>query len=296
MKRSTRAGLFQLGLLGGGFAIASVLVTSVMGLLMGAFGMDVLERPGVHMGLQVVWSALVFLLPTAALYYYLSINEVKPIHLGRFPWPLCFFALLLPFVAIPAIEWVSELNAMIPVGGTFSGLEEELTDFTNRLLYVDSFGQFLVNVLVAAVVPAICEEFFFRGALLKVVGTLSGNRHVAVWVTALVFSLIHLQLLTALPRVILGVMLGYFYVYGRSIWLSVLGHGVNNLMVVLMYYVSALRGVPVEELTNGHPPALWLGLLSLVGLLAGLLYLPRLANRYVPQGEVGLVDENTERV
>jgi hypothetical protein len=59
---------------------------------------------------------------------------------------------------------------------------------------------------------------------------------VAVWITAFLFSAIHLQFFTFLPRFLLGLALGYLMLWGGNIWYPVAGHFANNLLSMVVFY------------------------------------------------------------
>jgi hypothetical protein len=64
------------------------------------------------------------------------------------------------------------------------------------------------------------------------------NIHVAVAITAIFFALVHLQFFGILPRLILGLVLGYFFVWTGSIWVPVFFHFLNNASAVLIVFLS----------------------------------------------------------
>ena len=63
------------------------------------------------------------------------------------------------------------------------------------------------------------------------------NVHVAIIVTAIIFSLVHFQLYSFLPRFFLGIVLGYLFIVGRSIWYPIIAHFINNAIGVIFYYL-----------------------------------------------------------
>jgi membrane protease YdiL (CAAX protease family) len=63
--------------------------------------------------------------------------------------------------------------------------------------------------------------------------------HLAIFLTALLFSAFHFQFFSFLPRFFLGLLLGYLMFYGRSIWYPILAHFVNNAMGVVYYHFYA---------------------------------------------------------
>jgi len=132
---------------------------------------------------------------------------------------------------------------------------------TERLVMTDSVGNLLLNLLLIAALPAIGEEFFFRGALHDIFKRLFRNDHVAVWVGALLFSAGHVQFYGFFPRLLLGAFFGYLLVRTKNIWVSVLAHFANNAAVVLLAFVYTLQGKSYAELTAGesYPIIVYLG-------------------------------------
>jgi len=95
-------------------------------------------------------------------------------------------------------------------------------------------GGLVLDTLVIAIVPAIAEEFFFRGVLQQILHKMLRNIHVAIILTAFVFSLVHFQFLTFLPRFYLGIVLGYLFYWSRNIWVSITAHFINNFYGVFV--------------------------------------------------------------
>ena len=74
-----------------------------------------------------------------------------------------------------------------------------------------------MNLFTIALIPAIAEEFIFRGVFQNIFNNLFRSHHSAIWVTAFLFSAIHFQFFGFIPRFILGLAFGYLYFWGRNI-------------------------------------------------------------------------------
>ena len=154
---------------------------------------------------------------------------------------LLAFAILLG--GMPFITLISELNQMLVLPQWLSGLElwmknleESAQVTTNLLLEGTSFWDLLGNILFIGVFAAVAEEVFFRGALQQLLGKLFKNKHLSVWVTAFIFSLLHMQFYGFLPRIILGAVLGYLFVYSKNLWIPIFVHFLNNALVVIFNF------------------------------------------------------------
>jgi membrane protease YdiL (CAAX protease family) len=90
------------------------------------------------------------------------------------------------------------------------------------------WGAFMKVVVIAPII----EELIFRGLILQ--GLRRNYRPVtAVLVSALLFSLFHLNPWQMPATFVLGVLLGWLMLRTNSILLAILGHAINNLMVLL---------------------------------------------------------------
>ena len=146
--------------------------------------------------------------------------------------------------ALPSITWLAEWNKGLELPSFLSSMEAQMQAMeeaarvlTERFLQTSSVGMLFVNLFVMAFLPALCEEMMFRGWLQRRLSS-SVNIHVAVWVTAFVFSAIHFQFYGFIPRMLIGAVLGYMYYYTGSLWAPILAHFVNNAAAVLVAFVS----------------------------------------------------------
>ena len=132
-------------------------------------------------------------------------------------------------------------------------MEEQARAVMTAILDMDSVRILLINIILIAVLPALGEEILFRGILQNELEQWLQKPHLAIWLSGLVFGLIHLQLEGLLPRVILGVSLGYCYFLTRNLWVPIVLHFLNNgLQVIGNYYseqaVSADLGADIPDI------------------------------------------------
>ena len=112
-------------------------------------------------------------------------------------------------------------------------------DTTVSILPLDNFGWYILNLLVLALLPAICEELIFRGVVLK------GLRRnfsdiTAVLLSALMFCLMHGNLQQFAYTFLLGVVLGWIATRTGSIFSSMIVHFVNNFIVITMAFIEQM--------------------------------------------------------
>lgn len=154
--------------------------------------------------------------------------------------------------AFPIAQTTYWINQQIPIPEWAQQMESNATGMLKGLLVMESPWELLFNLLVVAVVPAIGEELLFRGVLQRQLERLSGIPHLAVWITAIIFSAIHLQFEGFIPRMVLGAALGYLFYWTRNLWIPIAAHFVFNGMQVAGQYVAGdkIESLNMEEVQD----------------------------------------------
>ena len=151
------------------------------------------------------------------------------------------------FVAmIPFVDCVTRWNNAMHLPESMATLEATIRNMgleSERMMEMfltenGSVWIFFANIVVMALIPAVSEEFIYRGAIQQTCAKWFDNHHIAIIVTAAVFSLIHFDLFNFIPRFIMGIVLGYLFYFSGSIWTSVCVHFFNNGVIVVMYYFT----------------------------------------------------------
>ena len=189
--------------------------------------------------------------------------------------PLKMF-LLAVFSIIAAqffIEFLVEVNSRIPLPASLLPLrdaEKQAEDMLNSMLNFHSAHEFILVSIVLAVIPAVAEEFFFRGLLLG--GLLRGkvNPLLSIVVTGLIFAVSHWEFDNTLAIWLLGIFLGYLYYISGSIWVSVAAHFTNNFFQILFKYLYN-TGVISKDIADATMPVYAIIISGL--LFAGCIYL-----------------------
>lgn len=88
-----------------------------------------------------------------------------------------------------------------------------------------------VPLVVFALLPGLCEEILFRGAILGLLERTLG-RHGRIWVVGALFGAFHMVLPRMLPTAAIGVLLGYAAVRSRSLWPAVVLHAIHNATLI----------------------------------------------------------------
>ena len=165
----------------------------------------------------------------------------------------------------PLVQFSSEVNKMIPLPDVLRNMEDQTAKLVSLMLNNDSILVLLVNVFLIALIPAIGEELIFRGFLQTIIKKLIFHKHVTVWLTAIIFSAIHIQFEGFFPRMILGLVLGYLMMWSGNIIYPMIAHFTNNAVQVILQYTVRNDATRLEKMDNYNVP-IWLVIGSVVVL------------------------------
>ena len=147
-----------------------------------------------------------------------------------------------------------------PAGTFLLDAEDLLKEVTEYITQFDSTGQFLLGIIVIAVLPAVGEELLFRGCIQNQLFNITRNTHLAIWITAFFFSAIHVQFLGFVPRMLLGALFGYLYFWSGNLLVPMLAHFFNNGLQIFLLYAYQREGFTynIDELEHSVPCGWWL--------------------------------------
>ena len=213
-----------------------------------AFGVTDGHDPG-SANTFLIWNSFsqvaMFGLPplvVATMYYRGRQREYLKIDISARQWLSALSGVVILLLLVPLTDWLTVWNDSWHWSGVWEAVEREL-----RRVGEESQGLVesmlkechpLLSLLCVALVPAICEELFFRAGIQNLLRRWFKNVHVAVWVTAAIFSLAHGEVFAFLPRFLLGALLGYLYEGGGSLVVNVLVHFFNNAIVVIFFWFA----------------------------------------------------------
>ena len=194
--------------------------------------------------IQIIGSLGTFIIP-AFLFSYLFSGDFLSYYRFRDPVgaSALFVTVLMMVAVIPFINYLAEINMRIDfpirvIDRILRELEGEAEQIMQAFTSTGSQWGLMVNLLMIGVLAAVGEELIFRGLLQRLMEDMIRNVHLAILITAILFSAFHFQFFSFLPRFVLGAILGYLMYLGRSIWFPILAHFVNNAMGVVYYYFN----------------------------------------------------------
>ncbi len=221
---------------------------------------------------QYLYSLGAFALPALAFaQYFAKDKKYDFIGLGKkASWALVGFSLLLGLCYYPLLDWIYQLNRELSLTDSLKEMEKQNELLTQAFLKGSGLNHLFANLLLMALLPAFCEELFFRGALQGYLSHWSGKPHVAIWVSAFIFSALHMEFLGFVPRLLMGAYLGYMYAWSGSLWVSILGHFFHNGLAIFAVWLGH-NGFDTGVLAEEYHFPLWSALVS-AAFTAGLIY------------------------
>lgn len=229
---------------------------------------------------QIIQSFALFIIP-ALLFEYLTYNSPFNARRKYSQFYLMIFAsILIIVVAQPFISLTGIINNNLSLPESLIDLEVWMRDKENSaaktteiFLSSSHWSESLLNILIIAILPAIGEELLFRRSVQRILTGIFKRKHLAIFISAALFSAIHIQFFGFLPRFILGVIFGYLMMYSKNIWLPITAHFTNNFMAYIIYqhYINDINNEsnPLQA-GEKHPETFWI-IISFVGIIV-LIY------------------------
>jgi uncharacterized protein len=220
-----------------------------------------------------VWQAVgLFILPSLIVAWMFHEDWTEYLHLRKIPTVAgLLMVFLLTFAMNPFINFTGEINSRMHFPEWLSGLENWMRNaedtaekLTKAFLKVENVSGLLFNLFMIAVLPALGEELLFRGVVQKLFSRITRNVHWGVWLSAALFSALHMQFYGFIPRMLLGGIFGYMLVWSGSLWLPIVAHFFNNAAAVILLYLIDKKaiGPAIEEFGSG-PDQWYIALISL---------------------------------
>ncbi len=207
---------------------------------------------------QLVSHLFTFTLPALAfgIFFYKK-SWLQAFQLNKLPSPVLILAggifLLCSF---PPAQWLLWWNSQLPLPEWAFGMEESTARLLKQLLNMEQPSELLFNLLLIGVAPALGEELLFRGILQQYLQKISRRPHLAIWITATIFSLFHFQLAGFFARMLLGACLGYLLFWTNNLWVPIIAHLVINGMQVLLPWINPEMLELAGEAKLEGPPSL----------------------------------------
>jgi len=220
------------------------------------FGVNLTKEHATGLRIATLIGQVLFILLPALVLTRLATHDVPAFLRFRSSRPITFF---LPLVGIFSLQQVLQVYMVyqekIPLPDNLQRMIDSLKHLIEQtyaiLVESSTVSELIVVMVVIALVPALAEEILFRGMIQRSFEQGLGARR-ALWLTALIFALYHLNPLTFIPLLGLGAYLGFLVMRTNSLPVSMAAHFYNNAFACIAIYM----GKRETYLVTGDPEML----------------------------------------
>lgn len=219
-----------------------------------------------------------YLLPSLLYWFYMEKKDLQDFNFRSKPAASTWFlACILVLIFIPLNSLFIDWNSKMTFPDSWLWLEKWMREKEDQNAMLTQFmtnykqaGQLLIALIVVVLLPAVGEEVLFRGIIQRKLAQHWANVHIAIWVSAAVFSAIHFQFFGFLPRMILGALFGYLYYWSGRLSVAILAHFINNGFVLVMMFLYNIKVLDINiEETKSLPV---ITIIASAVLTMGILY------------------------
>ena len=181
------------------------------------------------------------LVPTLVLIRFASTNQQEFLRLKMPSVP----GILVSLVGIFSLQQMLQIYLIyqerIPLPPEVQSIMEKFKEMFEavykQLVSTNSIPELLWVIIIVALIPAIAEEFLFRGLVQRSFEKgLTPMRGVIA--TGLIFGAYHMNPFSFIPLAVIGIYLGFLTMRSGSIWVSVVTHFFNNAFACLALYLN----------------------------------------------------------
>lgn len=180
------------------------------------------------------FSELLMILPLVV-YMLVTKTSIQSLMGNRSSWKQWLAASLVGVFMMPALQGLN-----VAVSELFTLLGAQTPD-TSSMEPV-SVGSLLMGMAMIGVTAGVVEEPIFRGVVLRGIGSAVGRRW-AVVLTALVFALVHMEIVGLPSRFIIGLVLGFMAWRSGAVLPGVFAHAAYNssALAVSLLFTAVFR-------------------------------------------------------
>ena len=247
--------------------------------------------------MQVVSTIIIFFIPAfitariASKQPFERLGFRKGLHINR-----AVTAILIMLCALPFVGFLAELNKAIPITASmkkmFDAMESQYAEQVKLMATFKTPTDYVIALFIIALMPAIVEEVFFRGAMQSIFMRWFKIPWLVIFITGFIFSAIHFSWYGFIPRVALGMVLGYIFYYTGNLWYSIIAHFFNNALMVTILYWQYTKDKKIDMEVGDSAPW-WAGVISAAILVGLFILLKKLTATKVYPDSIADTQNNT---
>ena len=225
--------------------------------------------------MQISSQLFTFVFPPIAYAFLVKEKPVNALGLknAKILWFLIGTAMIFAIMPLNSIlaEWNANLtlpDSMSKIESLMKQMQESASAMIEKFVSVDTIGGLMLNLFMIAGLAALGEELLFRSIIQTSLIKICKNAHVGILIASAIFSFIHLEFYGFVPRLILGMLLGYMFYFSGSIWIPMLMHFLNNGTVVLIYFLNnkGITNIDVDTFGQTSIPILIVSIVVMIAL------------------------------
>ena len=255
--------------------VIGLIVGSVIGLLYAIIsGNDIMSLNSLRF-MQISSQIFTFVLPPILYAMLVKERPFKSLGFSKSTILWLILGVAMMYTILPLNSIFTEWNANIKFPESLASfeklmqdLQERATEVMEKFVNVDTIGGLIINLFMIAGLAALGEELLFRSVIQTSLIKICKNAHVGIFIASAIFSLFHMEFYGLLPRLVLGLLMGYMYYYSRSIWIPMAMHFANNGTIVFLYYLNNIGAIniDVESFGETNVGILMLSIVAMVAL------------------------------
>jgi len=232
--------------------------------------------------MQLITTTFLFFIPPVMYAWICHVKAFK--HLGfknQIDLKQVGFIILIVLAASPAVDMLQQLTQMLPWSkATLAKFKIAEDDYFKQVMVIarmNNFGDYIISMIMVALLPAVFEETLFRGGLQNLFSRWFKMPVLAIVMTSIIFSAIHGSYLGFLSRFALGFVLGWVYYRTGNIWLNIIAHFFNNGLALTSLYFSSSRGTKMDPSKMEEHFPIWVGLISIAIVVVLFIYFDKIS-------------------
>lgn len=223
---------------------------------------------------QTLLALFIFFVPSWIAVRAVTKSPINYFQLNRpFQWKAYGFSAVVMLLMVLVAGMLAQFTEWIPLSAQmelyFKDMEASYMEQIEVMSQMKNWKDLVVVLITMALVPAIVEEFFFRGTFQNMMYRATGQLWVSIIVTSLLFSAIHFSYYGFFARTALGIVLGWLYGRSGNLWVPIVAHLINNAMAVGEVYYLRSAGRPIDDGLMEQIPW-WAGIVA-TALLIGFI-------------------------
>ena len=179
---------------------------------------------------------------------------------------LLFKFLLLLLLCYPLAGLLGYFTKELSLPVWMDQMDDQNAAALKMLLNMNGIGELLLNIFIIAIIPAIGEEMLFRGVVQNELQKGMQHRYWPLIITSFLFAAFHMEISGLLPKMIIGLVLGYSYLLTRNLLYPMILHLINNAVQVVMVFFTGTEQLSEES------PALSLTQMAMILLTIPIIF------------------------